>query len=68
MNALGAADAENLKQLMGVLSDIRMLLYVQLAATHHIYMSQPQVAPSLAGKDVGDVSKFVAHMQQYIPR
>ena len=68
VNALGAADQESLKQLTGILAEIRMLLYVQVAATHHIYMGQAHLAPSLSGKDVTDVSKFLGYMQQFIPR
>lgn len=68
VNAIGAADQEALKQLTTLLSEIRTLLYVQVAATHHIYMGQAHLAQSLAGTDVGDVQKFLGYMQRFIPR
>lgn len=69
VNALGAADDNAQKQLLAVLGEIRSLIYVQVAALHHLYaIGQPGLAPTIAGKDVADVSKFIAYMQQYIPR
>lgn len=68
VNALGAASESETKQLLSILSDIKTLLYVQVAATHHIYMGQAHIAPTLQGQDVGDVSKFIGYMQKFIPR
>lgn len=68
VNALGNAEQETLKQLTALLNDIRVLMLVQVAAMHHIYMGQPHIQQLLAGKDVGDVPKFIAYMQPFLPR
>lgn len=67
MNAMGAAEQESLKQITSLLSEVKELLKVQLAALHHIYMTNSQLQQSVAGKDVGDAKKFIEYMKPYIP-
>lgn len=68
VNALGAADQESLKQLTTILADIKTLVFVQVACLQHIYLGQPHLQQSIAGKELNDVPKFVAYMQQFLPR
>lgn len=61
VNAVGEGTAK-------AVAELRNLQLVTLAALHHIYMGQSHLAQSLAGKDVGDLSKWIVYMQQYLPR
>jgi len=68
VNGLGAVQDEKMKALAGALESMKTLLLVQVAALHHIYLGQPHLAQSLQNKDVGDINKFIAYMQGFLPR
>ncbi len=68
VNGLGGAQAEQLKQIQTALVELKQLMLVQLTALHHIYMSTPNLAQLIQGKDVGDAQKFIGFITPFVPR
>jgi hypothetical protein len=75
IRAVGQAVAANAQANLNLVTELRKeveglknLNLSLVAALHHLYITSPQLAGSVQGKDVGDAAKFLAYLAAYLPK
>jgi hypothetical protein len=68
VNTVGAAADTNTTKLLAAVNELKTILIAQTVGIQHIYLTTPALQQHTQGKDLGDVMKFLAYLQAYVPR